>query len=133
MLYLFGFWLGYQYLMTKKKSSLKVFISFRLRQSWKAFIIIIFVYFVIISILFKTIENMIKRCKVIKYEILLNLVILDLYLLLKLDVARNATIYKKISFKCVIVPFKRRVEWYCSPPKGTNDGLRRSRSHHWTY
>ena len=34
-------------------------------------------------------------------------------------------------YKCVIVPFKRREEWYCSPPKGTNDGLRRSRSHHW--
>jgi hypothetical protein len=28
-------------------------------------------------------------------------------------------------------PFKRREEWYCSPPKGTNDGLRLSRSHHW--
>ena len=33
--------------------------------------------------------------------------------------------------QCVIPPFKRREEWYCSPPKGTNDGLRRSRGHHW--
>ena len=46
-----------------------------------------------------------------------------------------------ISKECFIVPFKRRMEWYyimrlknpcfmkewyCSPPKGTNDGLRRS-------
>ena len=27
--------------------------------------------------------------------------------------------------ECVIPPFKRREEWYCLPPKGTNDGLRR--------
>ena len=34
------------------------------------------------------------------------------------------------SWRNVIPPFKRREEWYCSPPKGTNDGLRRSRGHH---
>ena len=34
-------------------------------------------------------------------------------------------------WKWVIVPFKGVKEWYCPPPRRTNDGLRRSRSHHW--